>query len=439
VVTQTVDTTATSAFTYDAVGRLVNAAVPGHSLDYAFAATANCGLAPTAGANTNRTAVTDNGGTPVTYCYNQADQLSSSSDASVGTPTYDPHGNTVTMGAQTLTYDGSDRHVATTTGSTSVSYLRDATDRIIARTEGGATVRYHHAGPGDSASYTTTDGLDLIPQDRTIGLMGGVTLTKRGTGDVWSYPNIHGDVVATADPAGAKRGGTLSYDPFGVALTPSSTTAPDGVPDNSAGNLDYGWLGQHQRGLEHAAGIATIEMGARPYVPGLGRFLRVDPVEGGSANDYDYAAGDPVNNFDLDGMRCWTGKNPNGSCRSIARTAMRNRVLLANAAAFGACVGSSGALCGVALAGAYGVRAQSRIQEQGFEDSIAENAADAVFTGATFGLVRVPGKFAITKELKELSAAERAAAAAFRGTASGANTGGCYIARRAGSRGTYCR
>jgi large repetitive protein len=49
VVTQTVDTTATSAFTYDAVGRLVNAAVPGHSLDYAFAATANCGWRPPRG------------------------------------------------------------------------------------------------------------------------------------------------------------------------------------------------------------------------------------------------------------------------------------------------------------------------------------------------------------------------------------------------------
>jgi hypothetical protein len=31
------------------------------------------------------------------------------------------------------------------------------------------------------------------------------------------------------------------------------------------------------------------------------------PVEGGSANDYDYASGDPINNFDLDGERCWTG------------------------------------------------------------------------------------------------------------------------------------
>jgi hypothetical protein len=43
-------------------------------------------------------------------------------------------------------------------------------------------------------------------------------------------------------------------------------------------------------------------MGARPYVPGTGRFLGVDPVEGGSANAYDYANGDPVNGFDLDGL-----------------------------------------------------------------------------------------------------------------------------------------
>lgn len=33
----------------------------------------------------------------------------------------------------------------------------------------------------------------------------------------------------------------------------------------------------------------------------------IHPVEGGSANDYEYADGDPVNNEDLDGSRCLTG------------------------------------------------------------------------------------------------------------------------------------
>lgn len=42
-------------------------------------------------------------------------------------------------------------------------------------------------------------------------------------------------------------------------------------------------------------------MGVRFYDPHLGRFLQVDPIEGGSANDYDYANQDWVNQYDLDG------------------------------------------------------------------------------------------------------------------------------------------
>jgi RHS repeat-associated protein len=154
--------------------------------------------------------------------------------------------------------------------------------------------RYGFAGTGDTADFT----LDTANQvtERTITLPGGVLLTKRSSGDVWSYPNVHGDVVATANSSGVKQGATLSYDPYGVAL--------GSVPDNAAGNFDFGWLGQHQRPLEAEAGMATIEMGARPYVPAVGRFLEVDPVRGGSTNDYEYSAADPINKFDLDG-RCW--------------------------------------------------------------------------------------------------------------------------------------
>ena len=153
------------------------------------------------------------------------------------------------------------------------------------------TTRYSYDNTSDSPAAVFDAGDNIL--ERTIGLSGGATLTKRATGqDVWSYPNIHGDIVATADNTGTKTG-TYTYDPYGQALT--------NTPDNSSSNFDYGWLGQHQRGLEHEPGINTIEMGARQYSPTLGRFLRVDPVEGGCANDYSYGYGDPVNGQDLDG------------------------------------------------------------------------------------------------------------------------------------------
>lgn len=68
---------------------------------------------------------------------------------------------------------------------------------------------------------------------------------------------------------------------------------------------------------------------------------QLHPVEGGSVNAYDYVNGDPTNNFDLDGTRCWTGvawkekiqyqdKDGNWNtktkehCRSIAKGIKRN-------------------------------------------------------------------------------------------------------------------
>lgn len=65
------------------------------------------------------------------------------------------------------------------------------------------------------------------------------------------------------------------------------------------------------------AGIACFVrlMGVRLYDPQLGRFLQVDSVEGGGANDYDYAYQDPINNLDLDGKFCVTGRNKRGGCR----------------------------------------------------------------------------------------------------------------------------
>jgi hypothetical protein len=43
-------------------------------------------------------------------------------------------------------------------------------------------------------------------------------------------------------------------------------------------------------------------MGVRIYLPTTGRFLQTDPVAGGSANAYDYANQDPIDQFDLTGQ-----------------------------------------------------------------------------------------------------------------------------------------
>jgi RHS repeat-associated protein len=145
----------------------------------------------------------------------------------------------------------------------------------------------------------------------TTVLPGGVVLTNQNNAQgqsvpTWDYPTVRGDLVLTCDNTGVQLGGLRTYTPFGEPLTVAGVVDPDNVPNNQPGQLDYGWLGQHQRPYEHAGALSLVQMGTRPYSPLLARFLSVDPVEGGSANDYDYVNGDPINQTDLDGKRCWS-------------------------------------------------------------------------------------------------------------------------------------
>jgi RHS repeat-associated protein len=59
------------------------------------------------------------------------------------------------------------------------------------------------------------------------------------------------------------------------------------------------WAGRWDKQLDATSSL--IHMGEGPYDPELGRFLAVDPIEGGSSYTYDYSRQDPVNGYDLSG------------------------------------------------------------------------------------------------------------------------------------------
>jgi RHS repeat-associated protein len=330
-------------YRYDGARRLVGARLAGNDLTWGFgpqtdqcAARASWSNAE-AGRGGNRTTASVNG-RPTWWCYDQADRLIASSDASVDGAEYDSHGNTIKLGATTFAYDNSDRNVQIVAGGVRVRYVRDAQGRplehIVTRSSeaslpgrdsepelGSTSSRkestiYGYTGSGDSPDFLRNSAGEIT--ERYFSLPGGLTLTKRVAESEAkrtriSLHDLHGDLLTTLDGNGAMERGVQLFDPFGLRLKPTEAfldahptlrtllDASEDVADSRGNTAEDGYLGVHHRFTETAVSdLQPIQMGARTYVPRLGRFLPLDPVEGGVDNDYVWP-NDPVNQSDVDG------------------------------------------------------------------------------------------------------------------------------------------
>lgn len=303
------------AYTYDKAGRLTAATIGSNSYSYGYgtqSGTCASGTNANSGKNFNRTSQTINGATS-TFCYDYADRLISSSDTLANNAQYDSHGNMTSVGSGSsplrLYYDSSDRNSGleqydASGNGNAVYYSRDVQDRISFReTDTIAAMNwttvneewYGFTGNGSGASFVRNANWDVT--EKYISLPGGVSVTIRpqATGNAqktYSLPNLQGHTMATTDASGTLTG-TFRYDPYGNKV--SST-----LPNNSTADSTLGWAGGARRATETTLALMPIQMGARVYLPTIGRFAQKDPIVGGNANDYAYAV-DPINTNDFSG------------------------------------------------------------------------------------------------------------------------------------------
>jgi RHS repeat-associated protein len=251
--------------------------------------------------DTNRTSLTvrepgvegkcaTEGGTKETHAYDAADRLTDTGAK------YETFGNITGLSAAdaggselTSSFYTNNRLASQSQGGETIGYQLDPERRVSETVSTGkvaATVTNHYDGSSSTPAWTSELSGKWTRNIEGLGV--GLAATQyNGETPVLQLTDLKGDIVATASESETE-----------TKLLGTSRTTEYGVPTTEA-PAKYSWLGAHEIPTELPSGI--VGMGARSYVPQLGRFLQTDPRAGGSANAYAYTYGDPVNTTDLSG------------------------------------------------------------------------------------------------------------------------------------------
>jgi RHS repeat-associated protein len=246
---------------------------------------------------TNRTALTTigpSGATSESHVYDEASRLIEPSVQ------YDQFGNTTKLpapdagGAHELasTYYADNQLATQLQGPTRLEYSYDPAGRPLklTKTEGASTsVKSYYGGSESTPAFEEETQGSEHKLTRNVDAFGGLAAISHSNEPVplLQLRDLRGDVVGhVPDTQGQPKLEALyNSTEFGV---PTTSEPPK-----------HAFLGAIGLSTELPSGV--VAMGARSYVPQLGRFLQDDPVEGGSANAYAYTFGDPVNSVDPSG------------------------------------------------------------------------------------------------------------------------------------------
>jgi RHS repeat-associated protein len=283
---------------YDPAGRLgavwdTRNAQPCVQRSYGFDADSNRTALDSYPANAGGTCPPGTTPTTTSYSYDAADRLQPTGTAAG--LTYDAFGRTTTLPATlaggtqtTIGYYTTDMVASQTQGAVTRSWTLDPARRLRAAAMTGQPTKTNHYTDTSDAPAWIDEG-DGTRTRYVTGLDGNLVAAVTSTGTTvtgvrYQLVGLHGDVITTTSPGAATPDGAfLDYNEYGS-------------PRGATPTARYGWLGGKQRSTDSLGGVTL--MGVRLYAPALGRFLQVDPVEGGSANRYDYSFQDPVNQSD---------------------------------------------------------------------------------------------------------------------------------------------
>jgi RHS repeat-associated protein len=248
--------------------------------------------------------------------YDTADRPTTGANGT-GTYTYDQLGRQTAIPAAdapkpadgdiTLGYYDTDNTRTITQGGQTTSFTLDGAGRRLTQTQTGTSLVRHYTDSGDNPTWsvdttgtttTTTRYNELINGDL------GLTFTTTGTTTTaeLALDTPRGDTATTitlptggTNPTGTAATGIdtwTDYTEYGIPRQPPATT-----PGGTTG-IGYGWLGAKQRST---LDTGLLLMGLRVYNPSTGPFTSLDPIAGGSANNYNYSNADPINQNDITG------------------------------------------------------------------------------------------------------------------------------------------